>query len=100
MQVAKRTVARAGGTRHVARYYKVCCDTRGRPRLYHTEIIGSYVYFKTNDAGWQFARVVGVAEDGESKQFPHTIKMLDMGQQFNVHLSKEKLTTLGEEAGD
>lgn len=49
--------------------------------------------------GWQLSRVVGVAEDAESKSLPHTIKMLDLGKQYNVHLSKATLTTVSEEQG-
>ena len=64
----------------VATGYKVCCDTRGRLRTYDGEIIGSYIYFKTTRAGWQLARVVMVAEDAESKELPHTIKLLDLGR--------------------
>ena len=39
-------------------------------------------------AGWQLARVVGVAEDAENKMFPHTINMLDLGNEYNVRLSQ------------
>ena len=102
MQLAKRSLASAKGERHVATGYKVCCDTRGRPRIYDREIIGSYiplVYFKTTRAGWQLARVVMVAEDAESKELPHTIKLLDLGKRYNVHLAEEKLTTVSEETG-
>ena len=55
------------------------------------------IYFKTTRAGWQLARVM-VAEDAESKELPHTIKLLDLGKRYNVHLS-EKLTTVSEETG-
>ena len=99
VQLAKRTLASAKGERHVATGYKVRCDTRGRPRIYDREIIGSYIYFKTTRAGWQLARVVMVAEDAESKELPHTIKLLDLGKRYNVHLSEEKLTTVSEETG-
>ena len=37
---------------------------------------------------WQLARVVMVAEDAESKELPHTIKLLDLGKRYNVHLAK------------
>ena len=63
----------------------VCCDTRERPGLYSSDIVGSYIYFKTTQTGWQLARVVGLAEDAESMSLPHTIKMLDLGKQYNVH---------------
>ena len=45
------------------------------------------------------ARVVAVVEDGPSVGLPHTIKMLDMGKNFNVHLSEARLTTVEEAAG-
>ena len=40
-----------------------------------------------------------VAEDAESKELPHTIKLLDLGKRYNVHLAEEKLTTVSEETG-
>ena len=40
-----------------------------------------------------------VAEDAESKELPHTIKLLDLGKRYNVHLRKKKLTTISEEIG-
>ena len=61
--------------------------------------VGSYIYFNTSRAGWQLARVVMVAEDAESKELPHTIKLLDLGKRYNVHLAEEKLTTVSEETG-
>ena len=57
------------------------------------------VYFKTTRAGWQLARVVMVAEDAESKELPHTIKLLDLGKRYNVHLAAETLTTVSEDTG-
>lgn len=99
VQQAKRAVACVKGKRHVAPGYKLCCDTRGRPKLYDPDIVGSHIYFKTMQAGWQMARVVAVAEDGPSVGLPHTIKMLDMGKNFNVHLSEARLTTVEEAAG-
>ena len=41
VQLAKHTLASVNGERHVASGYKVCCDTRGRPRIYDRAIIGS-----------------------------------------------------------
>ena len=46
--------------------------------------------------GWQLARVVMVAEDAESKKLPHTVRLLDLGKRYNVHLAEEKLTTVSE----
>ena len=100
VQLAKRTLACANGERYVATGYKVCCDTRGRPGIYDRDIIGSYMYFKTSHAGWQLARVgMMVAEDSESKELPHTIKLLDLGKRYNIHPSEKKLTTVSGEVG-
>lgn len=98
MQLAKRILACGKGERYVSTGYKVFCDTRGRPGIYYRDILGSYTYFKTSRAGRQLARVVMVMEDAESKDLPHTIKLLDLGKRYNVHLS-EKLTTVSEEIG-
>ena len=35
--------------------------------------------------------MIGLAEDAESVMFPHTIKMLDWGKRFNVHLRRDQL---------
>ena len=93
VEMARRAVARAKGERHVPAGYFVCCDTRERPRLYSPDIVGSYIYFNTTHTGWQLARVVGIAEDAEIMSLPHTIKMLDLGKQYNVNLSQGTLTT-------
>ena len=42
----------------------------------------------TTRAGWQLACVVMVAEDAQSKELPHTIKLLDLGKRYDVHLSE------------
>ena len=97
VQLAKRTLASANGERNFASGYRVCCDTRGRPRKYDRKIIGSNIYFKRTRACWQLTRVVMVAEDVESKDLPHTIKLLDMGKRYNVYLAEEKITTVNEE---
>ena len=61
--------------------------------MYPPDIIGSYIVFKTTGDRRQFAKVVGQAEDVESVKFPHTIKMLDWGKRFNVHLQRDELNT-------
>ena len=86
-------MAHEKGERHVLKGYKLCCDDRERPECFSPDIVGSYIYYNTTNAGWQLAKVVGLAEDAESKSLPHTIKMLDLGKQYNVRLSKETLTT-------
>jgi len=55
------------------------------------------VYYKTEQDGWQLARVTHVEEDGESVAEPHTIKLLDLGVQINVRLEPERLTTDNQE---
>lgn len=40
-----------------------------------------------------------VAEGGESKELPHTIKFLDLGKRYDVRLSEENLTPVGEGVG-
>ena len=57
------------------------------------------MYFNTSQSGWQLSQVAGVAEDAESKSLPHTIKMLNLGKHYSVHLSKATLTTVSEERG-
>ena len=67
--------------------------SRCGPDMYSSDIIGSYIFFKTAGDGWQFARVIGLAEDADSEVFPHTIKMLDWGKRRNVHLRRDQLKT-------
>lgn len=51
------------------------------------------------DLGSQLAKVVEMAEDGRSKEFPHMIKMFDWSNQYNVHLREDKFTTICEASG-
>ena len=60
------------------------CDPRSGPDMYSSDIISSYIFFKTAGDGWQFAKMVGLAENAESVMFPYTIKMLDWGKLFIV----------------
>ena len=65
------------------------CATRAQDQLrpicgpdtYLSDINGSYIFFKTAGERWQFAKMVGLAQDVESVMFPHTIKMLDWGEE-------------------
>ena len=93
VQLTKRTLAGANSKIFVAAGYKVCCDTRGWPGIYARDIIGPYTYFKTSRAGWYLVRVVMVPEDAESKELPHTIRLLGLGKRYKVHLTKEKPST-------
>ena len=87
VQLAKHTFASANGERHVDTGNKVCCDTRRRLGIYDRDIFGSSIFFKTTRAGGQLVSVVMVAEDAESKELPHTIKILDVGKRYDVHHS-------------
>ena len=72
--------------------HRLSCDPRCGRGKNPPDIIGSYIFFKTAGDGWQFGKkVVGLTEDAESVMFPHTIKMLDWGKWFNVHLRREQL---------
>lgn len=92
VQVAKRAAAHKRGERHVPKGYKLCCDVRGRPGIATADIIGSYMYYKTIRAGWQFARVTQVVVDQETGRASHTIKLLDIGKQINVELDEDAIS--------
>ena len=70
--------------------HKLSYDSRFGPDTYSPDIIGSYNFFKTTGDGWQFAKVVGLAENAESVNFPHTIKALDWGKWVYVHLQYDR----------
>ena len=89
--MAKRLQARSAGKVYVLPGHKLSCDSRCGPDMYSPDIIDSYIFFKTAGDGWQFAKVVEPTEDAESVMFPHTIKMLDWGKRFNVHLRRDQL---------
>ena len=95
---ARRAIARAKGERHVPTGYFDYCDTRERPRLHTPDIAGSCSISKRPKqvGSW---RVVGIAEDGESKSLSHTITMWGLGKQYNVRVSQEAMTTVSEERG-
>ena len=97
--MAKRAAAREKGERHVLNGYKICCGDRGRLGFFSPDIFGSCIYYNTTNTGWQLERVVGLAEDAESKSLPHTIEMLELGKQYNVRLSKGTLTNVGDQRG-
>ena len=63
------------------------------PTCTHLTSLARTIFFKTTGDGWQFAKVVGLAEDEESVKFPYTIKMLDWGKRFYVHLQRDQLNT-------
>ena len=77
VQMAKRSKARSAGKVCALPEHKLSRDSWCGLNMYSPDINGSYIFFKTAGDGWQFAKVVGLAEDAESVMFPHTIKMLD-----------------------
>ena len=93
VQMAKHSQARSVGEVYVPPGNKLSCDSRCGPDMYSPDTIGSYIFFKTADDEWQFAKVIGLAKDTGSVMFPHTIKMLDWGKQFNEHLRRDQLKT-------
>ena len=89
--MAKRSLARSAGVVYVPPGHKRSCDPRCGPNMYSSYIIGSYIFFKTTGDEWQFAKMVGLAGDAESVMFPHTVKTLDWGKRYNVHLRRNQL---------
>ena len=93
VQIAKRAIARKKGERHVPTGYKLCCDARGKPALRSRTMIGSYIYYRTINAGWQFAIVTHVGGNLNNEGATHTLKLIDIGRNINVKLDANKLTT-------
>ena len=73
VQLTKRVIARARGERYVPTEYLACCGTRERPRLCTPDFVGSYTYF------YMTQRVVGIAEDAESKSLQYTHQNIGFG---------------------
>ena len=71
--------------------YQATRSAATQDAAYSPDIIDSSIFFKAAGDGWQFAKMVGPAEDAESEMFPHTIKMLDWGKRFNVPLRRDQL---------
>ena len=90
---ARRLAAHKKDQRYVARGYKLCCDTRGRPDIRTIDMIGSFIYYKTIQSGWQFAKVTQVGVEEGTNKVVHTIKLLDIGRSINVELEEQNLTT-------
>jgi len=84
---ARRLAAHKKDQRYVARGYKLCCDTRGRPDIRTIDMIGSFIYYKTIQSGWQFAKVTQVGVEEGTNKVVHTIKLLDIGRTRNVVLA-------------
>ena len=79
MNQAKRLIANEKEERYVAKDYKLCCETRGRPKIGTLEMIGSFIYYKTMRTGWQFAKVTQVSVVEGTDQMLHTLKLLAVG---------------------
>lgn len=90
---ARRLTAHKKEERYVAKEYKLCCETRGRPMIGTLDMIGSFIYYKTMRTGWQFAKVTQVSVVEGTDKMLHTIKLLDIGSSINVELEERKLTT-------
>lgn len=56
-------------------------------------MIGSYIYYRTINAGWQFAIVTHVGGNLNNEGATHTLKLIDIGRNINVKLDANKLTT-------
>ena len=93
VQMEKRSQARSAGEVYVPPGHKLSCNPRCGPDIFSSDIIGSYIFFKATSDGWQFGKVIGLAEDAGSVMFPHTIKILDWGMRFKVHLRRDQLNT-------
>ena len=72
VQMAKRSQAWSAGEVYVPPRHKHSCDSSSGPEMHSTGIVGWYNLFKTTSDGWQFAKVIRLAEDAESVKFPHT----------------------------
>ena len=85
--MAKHSLARSAREVYVSPEHKLTGDSRCGP-----DVLTLYIFFKTAGDGWQFAKMVGLAQqDVESVIFPHTIKMLFWGRQFDVHFRRDQL---------
>ena len=100
INLARREEARQRGKMFVANGYEVRSDVGSGPPVYDPQIVGCYVYYCTQKAGWQLAQVVGLHGNEETQIRPHTIRMLDMGRRVNVHLRVGNLNASRNRAGD
>ena len=98
--MAKRFVAREQGSRFVPPGYILTDDATRGPDVYHPDIIGCYVYFKTKKDGWHLAEVAGLQGNPEQLPLPHTLRMLDLGKRYSVHLRRENLKVSRGNPGD
>lgn len=90
INLARREEARQWGQMFVANGYELRCDAKS----------GCYVYYRTQKAGWQLAQVMGLLENPEVQNLPHTVRTLDLGKKFNVHLRLENLNSSRNRVGD
>lgn len=58
-----------------------------------------YWYINITHAGCALARVVMLAEEAQSKEFPHRIKMRNICRQLKADLSEDNLTKVCEDVG-
>ena len=71
---------------------QLSCDSRCGPDIYSPASL-AHTFSSRHGDGWQFTKVVGLAKDTERVPFPHTIKILDWGKRFSVHLRRDQLKT-------
>ena len=100
INLARREEARARGKMFVAKGYELRSDVRSGPPIYDPQIVGCYVYYCTQTAGWLLGQVVRIQENAEVQTRPHTLRMLDVGKRFNVHLRLENLNSSRGRVGD
>ena len=63
INLARREEARKRGRMYVAKGYILRSDTNSGPHVYDPDVVGCYVYFRTQKVGWQLAQVVGLREN-------------------------------------
>ena len=100
INLARRTEARERGEMFVAQGYELRSNATAGPHVYDPQIVGCYIYYRTQKAGWQLAQVMGLQEGAAAQQRPHTLRMLDLGKRYNVHLMPENLNASRNRVGD
>lgn len=94
VNIERRTEAREQRSRFVAKGYEVSCHEKAGPDVYHPDIVDCYVDYEITKAGWQLAEVVGLHEEPIHVMFPYTLRMLELGRRYSVHLKKENLNII------
>lgn len=87
IQSVKRSIACEKRDRPVPTVYMVYRNDR-ETKSTLPDLVGSCNYLKTTDAEMQLVEMMGMAEDAEGEGITHTMRMMGLGKQYNVHLSK------------